>query len=340
MKPKFTFAILIASIQLSFSANAVCTNSPTLQSDYSFPTSVSGRLVYHSYINYNDGSSNLFLKDFRYNTLVQLNQSFWNITDPMNAHFSPNGRYLTFMGKQNSRCNIFIWKIDSSLAPQSLSHNSQITGNTSEDPKFSADGNYIVYKHNGDIVLGHLNYTNTNAPYIDISWNITTDNYAIEESMPYLSTDGKSVYYSQSARENSAIYQINYTLTNNQLFVNPPRAIANRQGIAEYYPVVKNNAVFFTGWKDTVGKRDQIYVLNSYGNNQAIELNLNDCNADDSDPMPIDAAHIVFSSTRGNSPFYNLYVGNISTGNVWSLNKFGVNQPQRQQLGVTYSSMR
>ncbi|WP_394751908.1 TolB family protein [Crenothrix sp.] len=339
MKKILALPILITSLMASFTSNAQCTVNPTLQADSKFPLALQGRLVYHSYVQYGDGSSNLFLKDFRFNTLTQINQPFWNIEDPMNAHFSPNGRYLTFMGKQNSRWNIFIWKTDSQFAPINLSHHTDSSGGTSEDPKFSADGNYIVYKNNGDVALMHMNYNDAANPFVNNLWRLTQDGYLSEESMPYLSSDGKSVFYSRGARENSDLYRIDFTIQSGQLFVENPRLMAGRSGLAEYYPIVQNKSLYFVGWKNATARRDQVYSMSTDVYSQPSELNLNDCNADNSDPMSVDAANLFFSSTRG-SNFYNLFMGNISTGKVWSLNKFGVNQMQKNQLGATYSALR
>lgn len=340
MKKILAIPLVISSLLASFVSYAQCTNNPVLQADSKFPTLLRGRLLYHSYNNYSDGSSNLYLKDFRSNTLTQLNQSFWNIEDPMNAHFSPNGRYITFMGKQNSRWNIFIWKIGSLLAPTNLSNNTENSGGTTEDPKFSSDGNYIIYKNKGDIMLSHLRIGYYDNPTIDTTWPITNNGYTTEESMPYLSPDGKSVYYTQGAGQNSDIYKIKFTLKYNQLVIGTPTLVAGRPGVAEFYPISQNSNLFFVGWKDIVSKRDQIYMTTpSIWNNQPNELSLNDCNAENADPMLVDTTNIIFSSTRNNS-FYNLYMGNIFTGKVWSLSKFGVNQIDKNQLGATYTNAR
>jgi Tol biopolymer transport system component len=335
-KKKLNLPIIFLSLIYNVASYANCTNNPVLQIYSKLPASLRGRLIYHSYISYSDGSSNLFLKDFRSNTLTKLNKNYWKIEDPINAHFSPNGRYITFMGKQNARWNIFIWKVGSLLAPVNLSNNTRKMDGRSEDPKFSSDGNYIVYKKNNDIAIVHLNFANPNIPIIDASWKITDNHYITEESMPYFSSDGKSVFYSQDAGEISDIYQVSFKKNYNKLVVGVPNLIAGRQGIAEYYPVVKNKFLFFVGWKDSIFRNDQIYLIPSFWYGQPIELSLNDCNANNSDPMPIDSENIIFSSTR-NSNHYSLYIGNIYTGKVWSI---GINHKFKNQLGATYTNAR
>jgi Tol biopolymer transport system component len=331
--------VIFLSAIYSVSGGAKCTTNAVLQT-YSIPVSLRGRLAYHSYISYGDGSSNLFLKDFRSNILVQLNQDFWNIEDPINPHFSPNGRYITFMGKQNSRWNIFIWKVGGILTPVNLSNNTQEIDGRSEDPKFSLNGNYIVYKNNNDIVLIRLNFSKPETPFADGFWKITKNGYLTEESMPYLSSDGKSIFYSQGAGATSDIYQISFKIKANTLFSDRPSLVSGKRGLAEYYPIVQNKSLFFVGWKDSVSRNDQIYAFpNLEHSYQPAGLSLNDCNTNNSDPIFVDASHIIFSSTR-NGKFYNLYIGNIYTGKVWSLDKYGVNEPLKHQLGATYTNAR
>jgi Tol biopolymer transport system component len=333
--------IILLMLFYSFNSYAKCTVNSILQTYSEFYGSLRGRLIYHSYTSYGDGSSNLFLKDFRLNTLTQLNQAFWNIEDPLNAHFSPNGRYITFMGKQNYRWNIFIWKVGSILAPVNLSKHTQERDGRSEDPKFSSDGNYIVYKKNNDIAMIHLNFTNPQVPGRDAFWKITNNGYITEESMPYLSSDGKSVFYSQGVGQTSNIYRVDFKTIYNRLSLDRASLVAGRLGVAEYYPVVQNESLFFVGWKNSVSRNDQIYLLStsSYNQPQPVELGLNYCNANNSDPMSVDKSHIIFSSTHEDR-FYNLYIGNIYTGKVWSLEQFGVNREFKHQLGATYTNAR
>lgn len=55
---------LFLSPVASFSAHAACTANLALQPASSLPA-LGGRLVYHSYMEYGDGSSNLYLHDFK-----------------------------------------------------------------------------------------------------------------------------------------------------------------------------------------------------------------------------------------------------------------------------------
>jgi Tol biopolymer transport system component len=337
MKALLTLPFLAVLQITSLPALAECTTQSYLQPNKKFPIYLDGRLVYHTYFNYGDGSSKLFLKDFRNNTLTQLNQKHWNIDDPMNAYFSPDGRYLTFMGKQNARWNIFIWPIGSPFAPINLSRHDQTTLGSSEDAKFSRDGQYLVYKKDGDLMLGHLNFSASTISF-DRTWYITHNAYITEESMPYFSDDGKTIYYSKGANRDSDIYKLNYSIAGSQLLVGQAEPVAAKPGLAEFYPSIYKNTLLYVGWTDANARKDFIQLATP--SSTSTVLRLNDCNADNSDPEQVDDSYIFFSSTRTNPGYYNLYFGNINTGQVWSLNKFGINPTQKQQLGADYTTMR
>ncbi|MGU7785407.1 TolB family protein, partial [Burkholderia sp. PU8-34] len=127
------------------------------QSDASFPSALTGKLVYHSYVNYGDGTSQLFLYDFSAHTLTQLSKSAWGITDPMNAVFSPDGKWIAFMGITNNAWNVFMYQLGTNNPPINMTNSTGATRN--EDPKFSSDGKTLVFKQNGSVKQATLSYT-------------------------------------------------------------------------------------------------------------------------------------------------------------------------------------
>jgi Tol biopolymer transport system component len=155
MKPQsFVVVILAACAFISVSCNkgyAQCTNNPPTASNSTFPSSITGKLVYHSYVNYGDGSSQLWVYNFRYQTLTQISNASWGVTDPMNAVWSPDGNWLLFMSIKNNAWNIFAWPTNNSHIPYNLTNSTGATRN--EDPKFSADGSRIVFKQNLAIAI-------------------------------------------------------------------------------------------------------------------------------------------------------------------------------------------
>ncbi|RQS62585.1 hypothetical protein DID96_31320, partial [Burkholderia sp. Bp8963] len=74
MKTKTLIAGLVAGFALNLvgnAADAACISNPPSQSNASFPSALTGKLVYHSYVSYGDGTSQLFLYDFSARTLTQ-----------------------------------------------------------------------------------------------------------------------------------------------------------------------------------------------------------------------------------------------------------------------------
>src|SRR5690349_2978458 len=165
---------------LSMAAHAACVANPPTQSDTTFPASLTGKLAYHSYVNYGDGTSQLFIYDFAARTLTQVSNSTWGIQDPMNGVFSPDGKWLAFMGITNGAWNVFFWQVGSSALPVNLTNSTGQTRN--EDPKFSADGKSLLFKQNGDVMQATLSYTSSGPVFTSVV-NLTNTAPAVESSM-------------------------------------------------------------------------------------------------------------------------------------------------------------
>lgn len=199
-----SLALLLPPVA-SLPAHAACTANLALQPASSLPA-LGGRLVYHSYMEYGDGSSNLYLHDFKSKSTRQLNQPGWNIEDPMNAHFSPDGRYLTFMGRQNGAWHVFAWAIGGTQAPSNLT---AAIGGRNEDPKFSFDGRQVVLKHEGDIRLATLVFNGDGSVGVSAWKAVTSDGWSTEESMPFLTPSGKYVVYATGAGDSLRVVRRN-----------------------------------------------------------------------------------------------------------------------------------
>lgn len=282
-----------------------------------------GVIVYHSYTDYEYAwDSKLFMYNFSTETKSELSSN-WNIDHEMNAHISPDGTQIVFMGDDSGLprdWDIYIWNIGSINAPTNLTSSNNLRD---EDPKFSPDGNNIIFKQNGDIKVMNLIGTILNT--------ITNDGSTKEESMPYYTTDGQQVIYAKGVKENSDIYIINIDGSNNT-------ALYNVAGVTEYYPVVKDNSSFFySRWISSSNHLDQVYLGDFFGNSSS--LSINDSESNNSDAYPVDSDYLFFSSTRNSGMGgYDLYLGQISTGKVWSLNDFGINS-SLEDLGVCYNSI-
>lgn len=282
-----------------------------------------GLLIYHNYSNYSTAwDSNLFMYDFSSKTKTNLS-SGWNIDHEMNAHISPDGSMITFMGDDAGLprdWDIYIWKIGSNEAPKNLTSPSGLNNLRDEDPKFSSDGKKIIFKQNGDIKMMNLDGSNV--------VSLTTDGMVVEESMPYMTTNGQKVVYSVGVEANADIYIMDSNGSNKTSLINVPN-------VFEYFPVVKDaTSFFYTRWLTATDHNDQIYLSDFSGNSSS--LSINDSTSNNSDAYPVGSDYLFFSSTRaGGSGGYDLYVGQISTGAVWSLNNLGINSSV-EDLGACY----
>lgn len=297
---------------------ANCVNNPSNQPSATLPA-LTGKLVYHTYKNYGDGSSQLFLYDFQKSKLTQLSTTEWGISDPMNANISPDGKSIVFMGKQKNAWNVYIWELGSTSLPTNLTNSSGESKN--EDPKYTFDGANIVYKKNGDIVKMNI--------ATRVSSVLTQTGSNVESAMSYPSLDGNFIYFTQGANADSGIYQ-------KDLRTGVVCPFSVEPGVSNYYPIVRDeDTVFFTKWISAQVKNDQLYLKKTTPGAKAVQLSINDCMANNSDSAPVGVDQVIFSSTTSGKG-YQLYFGDINTGKRWSLDSLGVNTGPANKLGAHY----
>ncbi|VWC51636.1 MULTISPECIES: discoidin domain-containing protein [Burkholderia] len=329
MKSNTLVAGLVAGLALNLlggAAQAACISNPPAQSSATFPAALTGKLVYHSYVKYGDGTSQLFLYDFSAHTLTQLSKSAWGITDPMNGVFSPDGKWLAFMGIKNNAWNVFMVQLGTSNAPINMTNSTGATRN--EDPKFSADGKTLVFKQNGDVKQATLSYTSAGPAFTSVV-SLTNAPAGAEYSMPFLAPDASAVYYASGTGANMGLMKRTLATGATAVFDNPA-------GLQTYYPIVRaDGTVFYARWKDT-SQLDQIYSKTADPASTPNQLALNDCISNNSDPAPVSGTnYLFFSSTTAGG--YQLYVGDVTTGQRWSLSQFGVNaDTTKAKLGSSY----
>ena len=314
-------SIVFASCAKNNSASGNNTvNTPQTESQ----PALTGRLVFHSYSCYSCNDSKLFIYNFSTNIITRIDAN-WGLNNCMNAHFSPDGKQLVFMGTGTGTTNwdIFLWTINSTSLPTNLTA-SLGASSRDEDPKFSNSGTKIVFKHNG-----HLSE-------MDLSGNITKTitSGTGEESMPYYSYNDSSVLYAKGSGSASDIYMIKTDGTT----IKTGAALTN---IQEYYPIAKDSVSFFyTAWVSATNLNDQIF-RGYYNTNKASDyLPFNQLNANYSDPYPCGSGFVFLSSTRyGSIGGYDLYIADINTGNTWSLSNYNTTiNSLNDELGACYTA--
>jgi Tol biopolymer transport system component len=318
----------IPALLLMFAANATaCVAGKLLEPDASFPLAT-GKIFYHSYVEYGDGTGHLFQYDLATQQNTQLDEPGWGITDPINAFPHPDGSTITFMGVKDGNWNVFLYRLGSASAPVNVT---AALGGRNEDPKFSRDGNHLVIKHEGDIYLGSVAYDATGQLGVS-SWTaVTNDGFAIEESMPYFSADGQHIFYAQGARSTLRVFRVSVAGGSKEQWQVPVA------GEADYYPVVRGvHHLLFT--RITASGNDQIMqtsVMQSGG--PATNVSMNECNANNSDAARTTGSYIAFSSTGYNFGHYGLMLGNIRNGKVWRFPPSLNANDGKDKLGASYS---
>ena len=285
-----------------------------------------GQLLFHRYSSYDAWDGQLFLYDFTTKTLQHLSQH-WSIDHAMNAHFSPDGRQIVFMGvpagsHESKSWDLYLWKLGSSDAPKNLTEGN---GRRDEDPKFSPDGRAIVFKQDGAIRLIDLGGTHLR-PFADL----TPDT---EWSMPIFTTDGKRIAVMQGAGGTADLFLI-------EPGRRPPFPMAAIPKVQEYYPVTWDaNRILYVRWKSADDHHDQIYHYQIPKQTSEI-LPFSKPDANDSDPWPIDARKIFFSSTRsGGKGGYDLWIGDATTGEAVPITVDGINT-RSEELGACFWKAR
>jgi len=280
-----------------------------------------GKMVFHRYSSFDNYDGQLYVFDFTLRTLVNVSSS-WNVDNATNAHFSPDGTKLVFMGVpkgQHTRASwdIYLWNVASDTAPTDLTEGN---GVLDQDPKFFPDGLHVAFKHDGDIAI------------IDIVskeiTTLTTGGNISEKSMEYPTRDGKAILYAEGSGAQSSIYAIDIASKLVTPLVTGP--------YQNYYPIVKDDTSFlYARWASASNLADQIYLATFAGASYPAAFNVE--TSDDSDPYPVDSTIVLFSSDRpGGKGGYDLYVGNLATGATRSLSLFNMNT-SLQELGSCYT---
>jgi Tol biopolymer transport system component len=213
--------------------------------------------------------------------------------------------------------DIFIWTVGQAQ-PVNLTNG----GGRDEDPKFSPNGQRIVFKRDNDLWQMDLNGNIIN--------NVT-NTPSIEESMPYYTADGNAILFAPGVGAGSDIYRINTDGSGRQ-------AMVAQNNVQEYFPITRdNNSFFYTAWRNPGDLHDQLYMKTYNGASTLLPFNTS--SADYSDAFPVSSQYMLLSSNRpGGKGNYDLYIADINSGQIWSLDSYNssVNSAQ-QDLGVGYN---
>lgn len=316
MKQHFLFYLLGAIVLLNISCSQIDEESGIVDKDNTLKSlhTFNGQLVYHNFTSYEALDSQMWLYDFNTGVLKNIS-SGWNITHPMNAHFSPDGKNIVFMGIGNNVWNVYLYDLNGKSAPENLTPNNS----RDEDPKYSPDGKKIIFKRNGR--LAEMNLSTKDVKLLSDG--------DVQYSMPYYNSDGTKLVLSANDGPNSSIVVMDISKKKFQ-------TLYDAAGIQDYYPINANETSFYysRGYSQS-NHSDQVY--RGFWNGQtSIRLPFNALDGDYSDAYPVDSEWVIISSTRtGTKGKYDLYMANANTGEIYSMSNYhsGINT-SKNELGA------
>lgn len=270
------------------------------------------KLLYHSYTSYDALDSKIYLYDRASSKIRDIDSG--DFMNAMNADFGSNMYDIIFMAIDLKYDEWDIYRYNSFTDKYTnLTENS---GYRNEDPKFSPDGNKIVFKRG--YWSSEQNDFVYNLAEMDLRTNeiiYLTDDIS-ENSMPYYSADGSKVYYALSEKDKTSICELNKKTMNTEV-------VFTEENVHVYYPVCSENRLFFTKWFSEYNHNDCIVELKD---RQAFKLPFNNETYNCSDPFSTDEGSLYYSSTeRGNYDifFYNGVESNLLDETVTDLNELG-----------------
>lgn len=282
---------------------------------------IDGLLAFHAYKEYGDGTSRLYLFDFRTNALRCPSESWTTVRDSMNAHFSPDGKSLVFMGVSNKtgQWDCFLHELGSGQEPVNLTES---FGGRNEDPKWHPHGNKIVFKHDGSQLVE-----------TDLSggaFNVLADGDSEELSMPFYTADGRQLLFSAKAGDGASSIEI--------LSLETGQRRVLYAGCFAYYPIAEGEDSFVFAGKDRAEGHDRIY-RGFVDGRPALPFGFNRDDADTSDAFPLGNGLHVVSSTRGSpSGVYRLFLADAHDGELFPLSEITAcfNGKNLNELGACF----
>lgn len=279
-----------------------------------------GKLMFHNYDSYSYAqpmTSTVWMYDFWKNELTKISSGWDTATkSPMNQHWSPDGKYITFMGQRGGISSvvwdIFLWEAGSKNPPVNLTGGA---GDWDEDPKFSYASDKVVFKRSGQTLYVYDLVSKTTS-------RLTPESLDGDFHMPYFLPGDRKVLYSTDKDSDPGIwlYDIETQKT---------KQVANLPGI-DYYPIGRDDKSFYfsahyTGSATT--NSDQLF-MGYYDGSAPLKMAWNSNNTDTSDACYVSQEWVMVCSVRsGGQGQYDYYIAKVSgnssdAAKIWNLNEY------------------
>ena len=287
------FLLSVSLIASTIAIDRIRTGVPSLE----------GSLIYHRYTEYGAWDATMWVIDLPTGELTQVGADWRGMVSPINAHFSADGQTITFMGSNSGIIekdwDVFVSKWDGAQWSEPINLTGP-NGARDEDPKFSPDGDTIIYKENG--VLATVSKSGGAKKYLTAG--------EAESSMPFYSPDGKTIMFE---RDGEIFTLVNGVTTQ----------MRSGAGRSSYYPIALDNESFlYTRVQDS--NHDAIY-RGYFNRRPSVRYFFNSTEWDTSDSYPLaDGSRYIFY-VSGNFLIshggYNLMVADLKTQKSYDIDE-------------------
>ena len=298
-------------------------SSDNIVSDTELPP-LKGKMVYHNYTSYDSMDSRMYIYDFAMDELTEISRNWTVVSHPMNGHFSPDGKYITFMGigSASDSWDIFLYELGSTAQPINLTPEGSYRD---EDPKFSYSGEKICFKRND-----HLCEITLSDKKLKVLSPTNEDPY----SMPYYTVDDSKILFAGGHDPNS--YIALWDIASSSV-----TKLYDKAGTVEYYPItIDENSFYYSRHVSSTNTHDQL-IKGYFDASAPKQLAFNTSNADYSDACPVSEGWLILVSTRSDSlGGYDMYIAHESSGAIYSLSKYNkALNTSKNELGPDYISL-
>jgi hypothetical protein len=307
-----------------------------------------GKFVFHRYTDYYSGDSEMFIVTFPGPSVGAELGVTYDLCNPLNGIFSPDGKQLAIAAQPRvepcgptDRDQLDVYLLDLENPPNKI----QVTANTlavpDEDPQFSPDGSFLVFKHNLHLAKWDLTgETFTNCPPPDGGFCFTAATTGSEQSKPVVTPDGQDVCYYELFGENADIYCFNLEegLTGADL-ADIASPIVAHDSVSDARPYFSDSHLYYVRWQTKDIKIDQI-VRRPLSNLLAVDdfpAFDTDQASDYSDPFNLGGDLVVFSSDIAGAGQRDLFVAEWESDEIHALDEIvpGINSP-KIEVGASF----
>jgi hypothetical protein len=312
-----------------------------------------GKLVFERYSTYSAGDSKMYVVSFPSGQIGPELGAAYKICSPYNGIFSPDGSHLVVGAApgttpcpsplDRSKLELFILDLDHPPSLQRITNNDA----PDEDPQYSPDGTFILFKHDGYTRRWVVSSTPFNETACkDPKGSFCFNSSGLPQSKPVVSDTGV-VCYEQSINQgdpNGDIYCFDLAvgLADKDISSDANRIHAiNHNSIYDSRPVIAPPYLYFTRWRVPAAPHvnfiQRTLLSNLTGPDESCAFCL-DPGTGYEDAFSLGEGDlVVFSSNANGMGKGDLFIANFSGTDSKSLNDFapGVNTAQ-DELGAAY----